>query len=55
MAEHEKCPWAGCHLVAHPKILEKHIMMQHLTGLAERIPTLNTPEEIAKWREERKK
>ncbi|CAG0918506.1 unnamed protein product [Notodromas monacha] len=55
VAEHQKCPWVGCNIIAHPKILDKHINLQHLTGLADRIPTLNTPEEIAKWREERRK
>ncbi|CAG0878508.1 unnamed protein product [Darwinula stevensoni] len=56
LKEHVKCPWpGGCPLVAHPKILEKHIMNQHMTGLAEKLTALNTPEEISLWRSERKK
>jgi len=41
--------------VAHPKIVEMHVQMQHKTGLASMIMNLTTPEEIRKWREERKK
>ena len=36
-------------------ILEKHIMHQHLSGLYNRIPQGNSPEEIAKWKAERRK
>lgn len=55
IAEHVPCGIDGCKFVAHPKIVEKHIMMQHETGLADQIMKLNTPEEIQKWREQRKK
>ncbi|XP_046463695.1 nuclear fragile X mental retardation-interacting protein 1-like isoform X1 [Daphnia pulex] len=54
IAEHIPCGINGCPFVAHPKIVEKHIQMQHETGLADQIMRLNTPEEIQKWREERK-
>lgn len=55
ISEHIPCGINGCPFVAHPKIVEKHIEMQHETGLAEQIMRLNTPEEIQKWRDERKK
>ena len=55
ISEHIPCGINGCQFVAHPKIVERHIQMQHETGLAEQIMKLNTPEEIQKWREERKK
>lgn len=55
VAEHIPCGIDGCKFVAHPKIVEKHVMMQHETGLAEQIMRLNTPEEIQKWRDQRKK
>lgn len=55
IAEHIPCGIDGCTFVAHPKIVEKHIQMQHETGLAEKIMMLNTPEEIQKWKEERKR
>ncbi|XP_057366200.1 FMR1-interacting protein NUFIP1-like [Daphnia carinata] len=54
ISEHIHCGINGCPFVAHPKIVEKHIQMQHETGLAEQIMRLNTPEEIQKWREERR-
>lgn len=36
-------------------IVSKHIQMQHSTGLYERLKNLDTPEDIQKWREERRK
>lgn len=55
ISEHVPCGINGCKFVAHPKIVEKHIQMQHVTGLAEKIMRLTTPEEIEKWKEERKR
>ena len=55
VSEHIPCGIDGCPFVAHPKIVEKHIQMQHETGLASKIMKLTTPEEIGRWREERKK
>ncbi|XP_041978129.1 nuclear fragile X mental retardation-interacting protein 1 [Aricia agestis] len=52
---HQKCNIDGCQFIAHPNIITKHIQMQHATGLYKRIAKLNDPEEIKKWREERKK
>ncbi|VVD01820.1 unnamed protein product, partial [Leptidea sinapis] len=54
-ARHQKCNIDGCQFVAHPNIITKHIQMQHSTGLYKKIANLNNPEEIKKWREERKK
>ena len=55
ISEHVSCGINGCTFLAHPKIVERHIKLQHDTGLAEQIMRLNTPEEIQKWREQRKK
>lgn len=51
----QKCNIDGCQFIAHPKVITKHIQMQHSTGLYKKIANLNNPEEIKKWREERKK
>lgn len=53
--QHEKCNIDGCGFVAHPKIITKHIQMQHSTGLYKKIAKLNNPEEIKTWREERRR
>lgn len=50
MSEHKICGLDGCTFTAHEKIIEKHIQMQHSTGIYERMK--NTSD--AKWREERK-
>ncbi|XP_030746795.1 uncharacterized protein LOC115875466 [Sitophilus oryzae] len=55
MSEHRTCNLDGCNFTAHEKIIEKHIRMQHSTGLYEKIRNISTPEDIAKWIEERKK
>lgn len=54
-SQHQKCGIDGCKFVGHELIVSKHIQMQHSTGLYERLKNLNTPEDILKWREERKK
>jgi hypothetical protein len=48
------CGVDGCQYTAHENLIENHIQMQHLTGLYEKIRNVNTPEDIAKWIEERK-
>ncbi|CAB3231030.1 unnamed protein product [Arctia plantaginis] len=53
--QHQKCSIDGCQFVAHPKVITRHIQMQHASGLYKKISKLNNPEEIKKWREERKK
>lgn len=52
--QHEKCNIDGCQFIAHPKVITRHIQMQHSTGLYNKIAKLQDPEEIRKWREERK-
>ncbi|XKL68291.1 hypothetical protein PGB90_003782 [Kerria lacca] len=53
--EHIICGKQGCTFTAHPKIVEKHISMQHRSGLFFRIVKGNSPGEIEKWISERKK
>lgn len=55
MSEHRTCNLDGCTFTAHFKVIEKHVLMQHATGLYDKIRNLNTPEDIAKWVEERKR
>ncbi|OWR51050.1 hypothetical protein KGM_215811 [Danaus plexippus plexippus] len=52
--QHQKCNIDGCQYVAHPKVITRHIQMQHSSGLFNKISKLNNPEEITKWREERR-
>jgi len=55
VSQHATCGIDGCTYTAHQDILEKHIMHQHLTGFYNRIVQGNTPEDIEKWRAERRK
>ncbi|KAK8821623.1 hypothetical protein WA556_002071, partial [Blastocystis sp. ATCC 50177/Nand II] len=70
MRKHEKCPYPGCSFNAIEKVLRDHIASVHQKGevkvpqsLLELIPEKyryaakigNNPEEIRKWREERKR
>lgn len=52
---HEKCKFEGCSYVAAPKLVQLHINLQHRSGLAKKIWSLESPEDIKKWREDRKK
>ncbi|XP_037080935.1 nuclear fragile X mental retardation-interacting protein 1-like [Pollicipes pollicipes] len=52
--EHVRCGLEGCPFTAHPRVVEKHVTMQHQTGLAKVIMSLNTPEAVARWREQRR-
>jgi len=54
-SEHATCGIDGCNYTAHQDVLEKHIMHQHLSGLYNKIPQGNSPEEIEKWKQERRK
>ncbi|VEN50197.1 unnamed protein product [Callosobruchus maculatus] len=54
-SEHRVCNLDGCTFTAHEKVIEKHVRMQHATGLYDKIRNINTPEDIARWIEERKK
>jgi len=49
------CGIDDCTFSAHPLLVEKHISMQHRTGLYQRMKNLSTPEDIEKWIMERKK
>ncbi|KAF5303011.1 hypothetical protein FQR65_LT08340 [Abscondita terminalis] len=54
VSEHRVCGIDDCTFTAHEKIVEKHIEMQHCTGLYDKIKNVNTPEDIAKWIADRK-
>lgn len=55
VAQHLTCRLEGCTFTANPKLVEKHIKMQHQSGLFSRILKGNSPEEIEKWITSRKK
>ncbi|XP_029174879.1 LOW QUALITY PROTEIN: nuclear fragile X mental retardation-interacting protein 1-like [Nylanderia fulva] len=50
---HMTCGIDGCTFSAHPLLVEKHISMQHRTGLYQRMKDLS--EDLEKWIMERKK
>ncbi|CAG04990.1 unnamed protein product, partial [Tetraodon nigroviridis] len=52
-SQHVKCSVPDCTFMAHEKIVSIHWKNNHASG-AKRIK-LDTPEEVAKWREERRK
>ncbi|PNF35012.1 hypothetical protein B7P43_G12137 [Cryptotermes secundus] len=41
--------------MAHPKVISKHVQMQHDTGLYKKIGNVYSPEDIAKWIADRKR
>ncbi|OAD62365.1 Nuclear fragile X mental retardation-interacting protein 1 [Eufriesea mexicana] len=53
--EHKLCGIDGCTFCAHPLLVERHITMQHSSGLYHKIKNVSTPEDIEKWIMERKK
>ncbi|CAD7079604.1 unnamed protein product [Hermetia illucens] len=55
ISEHQQCGVDGCSFIGHPRILPKHIEQQHKSGLYDKLKNVTTPEEIEKWKEERRK
>ncbi|KAM9192691.1 FMR1-interacting protein NUFIP1 [Dugong dugon] len=53
MSEHTKCPEVDCSFTAHEKIVHFHWKNMHAPGMKK--IKLDTPEEITRWREERRK
>ncbi|KAK1121844.1 hypothetical protein K0M31_010154 [Melipona bicolor] len=54
-SEHKLCGIDGCTFSGHVLLVERHITMQHSTGLYHKIKNVSTPEEIKKWIMERKR
>ncbi|XP_013401264.1 nuclear fragile X mental retardation-interacting protein 1 [Lingula anatina] len=52
---HQKCHYDGCSYIAAPKLVKLHIDLQHRTGMAKKIWSLESEEDIKKWKEERRK
>lgn len=53
--QHEKCPKEGCSYIAAGKLVQLHIKLQHNSGMAKKIWSLESMEDIQRWIEERKK
>lgn len=53
--QHKSCGIDNCSFIGTEYAVSQHVLNQHSTGIYDTIKNLNTPEDIAKWREERKK
>lgn len=49
------CSLDGCQFEAHALVVTKHVRIQHTGNLYQRMKNLNTPEDIERWRQDRKK
>lgn len=54
---HERCPYENCKFNANGKVIAEHIQRVHIQrgNALVKIQDLTTPEQIEKWREERRK
>ncbi|KAI4487706.1 hypothetical protein M0802_011896 [Mischocyttarus mexicanus] len=55
MTTHRVCGIDGCTFSANNLLVDKHIKMQHHTGLYDKVKNVSTPEEIEKWIKDRKR
>ncbi|RUS91190.1 hypothetical protein EGW08_001103 [Elysia chlorotica] len=55
VAGHMKCSYKDCPFIAAPKLVQLHISLQHRTGLAKKVWSMESEEDVKKWREERKR
>lgn len=51
---HKKCSFTGCSFVAAPKLVNLHVQMQHKSGLAKKIWSVESQDDIEKWIEDRR-
>ncbi|XP_071164909.1 putative uncharacterized protein DDB_G0282133 isoform X1 [Mytilus edulis] len=51
---HKQCSYTGCSFVAAPKLVNLHVQMQHKSGLAKKIWSVESQDDIEKWKEERR-
>ncbi|XP_059172994.1 FMR1-interacting protein NUFIP1-like [Physella acuta] len=54
-AGHIKCKYQDCPFIAAPKLVQLHMSMQHRSGLAKKVWSLESEEDVKKWRDERKR
>lgn len=52
---HETCPFDGCKFNALENVVTAHYQRAHVGNASLKVQDLSTPEEIEKWREERRK
>lgn len=55
LGEHQTCGIDGCKFNAHELLVMAHIKMQHSSGLYDQIRNISTPDDIEKWREQRRR